>query len=34
MSKQLTIFDALNEYKDAPNSVPFVNEVGNIQRNI
>ena len=27
MSKQLTIFDALNEYKDAPNSVPFVNEV-------
>ena len=27
MSKQLTIFDALNDYKDAPPSVPFVNEV-------
>ncbi len=25
--KQLTIFDALNDYKDAPASVPFVNEV-------
>ena len=27
MGKQLTIFDALNDYKDAPPSVPFVNEV-------
>ena len=27
MGKQLTIFDALNEYKDAPPSVPFVDEV-------
>ena len=27
MGKQLTIFDALNDYKDAPSSVPFVNEV-------
>ena len=27
MTKQLTIFDSLNDYKDAPNSVPFVNEV-------
>ena len=27
MGKQLTIFDAMNDYKDAPSSVPFVNEV-------
>ena len=27
MGKQLTIFDALNEYKDTPPSVPFVDEV-------
>ena len=27
MGKQLTIFDAMNDYKDAPPSVPFVNEV-------
>ena len=27
MSRQLTIFDALNDYKDAPPSVPFVDEV-------
>jgi|TARA_B100000287_G_scaffold147063_1_gene138787 predicted HAD superfamily Cof-like phosphohydrolase len=27
MSKQLTIFDALNDYKDTPPSVPFVDEV-------
>ena len=27
MSKQLTIFDALNDYQDAPPSVPFVDEV-------
>jgi len=27
MSKQLTIFDAFNDYKDAPPSVPFVDEV-------
>ena len=27
MGKQLTIFDALNDYIDAPPSVPFVNEV-------
>ena len=27
MRKQLTIFDALNEYKDAPSSVHFLNEV-------
>ena len=27
MSRQLTIFDALNDYKDVPPSVPFVDEV-------
>ena len=27
MSKQLTIFDALNDYKEVPPSVPFVDEV-------
>ena len=27
MNKQLNIFDAMNDYKDAPPSVPFVNEV-------
>jgi len=27
MSRQLTIFDALNDYKDVPPNVPFVDEV-------
>ena len=27
MGKQLTIFDALNDYQEAPQNVPFVNEV-------
>ena len=27
MSKQLTIFDAINGYTEAPPSVPFVDEV-------